>query len=413
MIDDDINKINDIIDELKLLEEMGLIRFDYEMEVKKACSALERNQYDILILDIQLPNLGDKVGLSKDGGINLLKIIDTLDRIKKPNFIIGLTGYDESYEENVNEFQKYLWVLLKYDRTVEEWKKQIHNKVLYLIKAKQDTETKICTENLCFKYDCAIITAVDIEFKNVFNCVPKWDKVEFLDDSTQYYVTKIQDCDSNEISLVLAKQHQMGMVPASVLSYKLIQRFKPRIICMLGIAAGRIGEVELGDIIIANESWDYGSGKIKMGTDGTTFSFEPEPHQLAINPSLKEYLLNDFSEVLYDIRKQWNNSNGIIQNKDINIHVGALASGSSVIQNENVVIEFIQPQNRKVKGLDMETYAVYFAACNVCKPKPLYLSMKTVCDFANQYKDNQHQDYAAFVSANFFFKTIQELIKKL
>lgn len=405
IVDDDVTKINTILEEFKSEIDSEKICIEYELEVKKACRSLEQNYFDLLILDIQLPSLGDRKSMSETGGIDLLHIVETLDRIKKPNAIIGLTAHDEQYSVNFEEFQKSLWVLVKYSRDEREWLNKIREKVLYFIKAKEDLikENQLITE--C---DCGIIVAVETEFNAVINCGLDWEQINNINDSTIYYKAKT----ASGQSLILARQHQMGMVAASLLTEKIINHFHPSIICMLGIAAGREGEVELGDIIVANESWDYGSGKIKASKDGQGYILEPEPHQIAIDIKLKEFLLKGFDDTLYEIRKLWNKSNGRKINKDIKLHIGALASGAAVVQNENVVTEFIQPQNRKVLGVDMETYAVYFVAQNSIRC-PKFLSIKAVSDFANQYKNDSYQEYSAFVSTQFFINILDDILERI
>lgn len=412
IVDDSIQKITDILDELNTIENSQEIEVEYELEIKKACKAVEQKQYDLLILDVQLPSLENREGVSKDGGIGLLKFIDEVDRVKKPNFIIGLTAFDENYEENLKEFQDYLCVLVKYDRVEEIWRKQIARKVSYLMKAKSELLIQNDLESTNCQYDCAIITAVETEMQSVLNCGLTWLPLTLEGDPTIYYQS-VFNKDEQEIKLILAQQHQMGMVAASILSGKMISKFNPKLICMLGIAAGREGEVDLGDIIAVSECWDYGSGKIKSDINGDGFVLEPEPHHLPIEASIKEYLIGDFEGILYEIRKEWNASNGNRQDKDIKLHVGALASGAAVIQDEKIVTNFILPQNRKVLGVDMETYAVYYSANNVQKKKPAYISIKTVCDFANQYKNNSYQSYSAFVSTKFFMYVLQELLHRI
>jgi len=405
MVDDDVTKINTILHEFEKEMNSEKICIEYELEVRKACKLLENSHYDLLILDIQLPSLGAQESMSETGGIDMLRTVETLDRIKKPSAIIGLTAHDEKYCENFEEFQKSLWVLVKYSREEQEWLRKIREKVLYFIKAKDDL---IKANQSIVECDCGIIVAVETEFKAVINCGLSWVQVENINDSTSYYRTKTE---SGKI-LVLARQHQMGMVAAALLTEKMINYFRPKIICMLGIAAGRIGEVELGDIIVANESWDYGSGKIKADNNGQGYILEPEPHQIAIDISLKEFFLNDFDDVMYNIRKAWNKSNGRKIDKDINLHIGALASGAAVVQNEDIVTEFIQPQNRKVLGIDMETYAVYFVANNSLK-HPKFVSIKAVCDYANQYKNDNYQEYSAFVSTQFLLHSLDGILNRI
>ena len=409
IVDDDIEKIQDIRDEFIELIENGEVSIDYEMEIKKACSVLERKRIDLLILDVQLPSLSVRGGVSISGGVDLLKMVEGIDKIKKPGFIIGLTAFDDKYLDMAKEFEEYLWILLKYDKSSLLWKKQISDKVNYLIKSKKDLMLEE-TDN--YIYDCAIITAVDVELESVLNGELNWKKIEIKIDSTIYYEA-IEIINGAPIKFVLAKQHQMGMVSAATLTTKIIKHFKPKLVCMLGIAGGRRDEVNIGDLIIISETWDYGSGKIKSSTEGNKIILEPEPHQISIEPVMKEYFMSGFGDILYEIRRKWNNGGGDPINQDIRVHVGPLASGAAVIQNENVVTEFILPHNRKILGVDMESYAVYFASCNSINPKPKYLSIKAVCDYADQSKNDKYQKYSAFVSTEFFFSIVSELLKKL
>lgn len=405
IVDDNIDKINTILNSFKNEIETEKIYFDYELEIKKACRVLESNYFDLLILDIQLPSLGTGETISKTGGIDLLHMIETIDKIKKPSAIIGLTAYDEEYDENSKAFQESLWVLIKYNRNEQAWLTKIKQKISYYMKAKENLSE---TNQLLTKYDCAILVAVETEFNAVMNCGLSWEVVDKKDDSTLYYRTKTK----NGKELILARQHQMGMVAAALLTEKMINHFHPSMICMLGIAAGREGEVGLGDIIIANESWDYGSGKIKVSNDGTKYILEPEPHQIAIDIRLKELLLRNFDDTLYEIRKIWNKNQGKKINTDIKIHMGPLASGAAVIQTEGILTEFIQPQNRKVLGIDMETYAVYYVAYN-SSLNPKFLSIKAVCDFANQHKNDNYQEYSAFVSTHFLMNILDDILEKI
>lgn len=74
MVDDDVTKIDTVLQYFDADIKTNMINIDYELEVKKACKALETKKYDLLILDIQLPTLGSKDNLSTRGGIDLLQI---------------------------------------------------------------------------------------------------------------------------------------------------------------------------------------------------------------------------------------------------------------------------------------------------------------------------------------------------
>ncbi len=75
-----------------------------------------------------------------------------------------------------------------------------------------------------------------------------------------------------------------------------------------------------------------------------------------------------------------------------------MASCASVIADP-AVVEEIAVHARKLIGMDLETYAVYYAGRACPHPKPDVISLKSVCDFADEDKDDTFQNYAAYTSA--------------
>jgi nucleoside phosphorylase len=90
----------------------------------------------------------------------------------------------------------------------------------------------------------------------------------------------------------------------------------------------------------------------------------------------------------------------------LKMHVGAVASGASVIQNQQVVEQYIDKYNRKLLGIEMEIYGLYFAAMNVSKRRPTVFAIKSVCDFADSAKSDDFQAYAAYTSSQFLYKFV-------
>ena len=60
----------------------------------------------------------------------------------------------------------------------------------------------------------------------------------------------------------------------------------------------------------------------------------------------------------------------------------------------------------------METYAVYFVANNSLK-HPKFVSIKAVCDYANQYKNDNYQEYSAFVSTQFLLHSLDGILNRI
>jgi nucleoside phosphorylase len=172
---------------------------------------------------------------------------------------------------------------------------------------------------------------------------------------------------------------------------------------MGGIAAGIKTKGNFGDILIADLSWDYGSGKMTTNREGE-FVFKQDPRPLSLNPQLNVYVHKEElkNQICKLIEEKWTtSSNGVIDSR-LKIVIGPIASGSYVIENIRKVQEVID-QQRKLIGIDMETYAVFYSAAYSTDPKPYAMSVKSICDYGDINKDDRYQQYAAFTSSNFIY----------
>lgn len=86
--------------------------------------------------------------------------------------------------------------------------------------------------------------------------------------------------------MVCVAASDKGLSSAAIAATKGIQAFRPRYVVMVGICAGVKGRVNIGDIVVADPSWDWGSGKTKVGTDGAQF-FHPAQYQMRLDESLR------------------------------------------------------------------------------------------------------------------------------
>jgi nucleoside phosphorylase len=166
---------------------------------------------------------------------------------------------------------------------------------------------------------------------------------------------------------------------------------------MIGIAAGtKSSNKQFGDVLVADPSVDYNSGKVVGG--GGIREFLPDPYPIGLNPRLRAVLQRYVSnqDVFAEIRKQWNGPSPAAANR---LHVGPLGAADQVIDDPARILE-ITKNWRKLVGVEMETYAVYRACYEAPDPKPRAVSFKSVCDFAAE-KTDSWQAYAAFIAAHF------------
>ena len=218
------------------------------------------------------------------------------------------------------------------------------------------------------------------------------------------YRTCSLNTDSDKrLNVVGTTATSMGLTAASIVTTQLVMQFRPRIVLMLGIAAGtRDGNKQFGDVLVADPSVDYNSGKV-VSAEGIR-DFLPDPYPIGLNPRLRS-LLQKYrgTHAIFDqIQKRWR---GPVPAKPNRLHVGPLGAADQVIDDASRILE-IQRNWRKLIGVEMETYGVYRACYEAPDPKPRFVSIKAVCDFAAE-KGDSWQSYAAFVSAEFAFRFLK------
>lgn len=257
--------------------------------------------------------------------------------------------------------------------------------------------------NVSYDYDVAIITALfKTELESVLNLDGSWENKEIENDSTTYKVGVFKKGNISK-KIVAVSAPQMGMVASSTLCIKLVKHFRPKYIIMPGIAAGVKGETNFGDILVADLTYDASSGKIITDNAGNK-DFSPNPTPIPLNQDIKEKIRDYESkaEYFFNLKKAWQ---GNKPDTELKIKIGPLASVPYVIQNSNELSEILKYQ-RKLIGLEMESYGVFYSAYNGLYPKPIPISIKSVCDFGDKNKADDYQKYAAYTSSHFMYDFI-------
>jgi nucleoside phosphorylase len=189
----------------------------------------------------------------------------------------------------------------------------------------------------------------------------------------------------------------MGLTATAILATQMILLYRPTVVIMVGIAAGTKKQGRgLGDILVADPSVDYASGKFAF-VDGTEI-FQPDPFPLPIDSRIRTLLQED-ARIRCELDTITTGWRGAKPGTPLNVHIGPLGAADQVVDSAARVAE-VQRNWRKLIGLEMETYAMYRAAHEAPRPRPLYVSFKSVCDFAAD-KDDSWQDYAAYTSAEY------------
>lgn len=241
-----------------------------------------------------------------------------------------------------------------------------------------------------YKSFAVILTAVEVETAAVKHCCEGFKRLHIPGDAQEYYETTLKR-DGAELKVITAQQKGMGMTAATLLASKATEHFRPKYLIMSGIAAGADEEAAqmYGDVLVPDMVWDYSAGKyvgpdeakIRFGDVG----FQPRPVSIATD------------EDIIEIVKATTN----MPDNECHVHIGPLACGTSVIANSKIMDKQIRSLFPHTIGLDMESYSVYYAAKNISEPRPKPLVVKSICDFANESKDDRYQKFAAFTSAQY------------
>ncbi|EMR4109877.1 TPA: hypothetical protein QEL08_003351 [Stenotrophomonas maltophilia] len=373
-----------------VLMEAGISRDQIEVAVcsYSARQFLRNDYYDLLLLDVLIP-FRQEDDPDAQVCVDLLEDISEGGEYKRPGNIVGLTAYDEGIADAVDTFNEMLWNVIKVSEADNGWVERVKNCVNYLRSARKEDVTRTS------KAEVLVICALrSPELEAVKKLPWNWEAETPFDDVS--FISKgVVSTAKGNVRVIAAAAPRMGMVASAVLASKLIADVVPDICAMPGISAGFSGRVELGDVVFADPVWDYQAGKRIVDGKGEP-GFEMAPHQIQSSPELRALIeqLSEDKDILRSIRDAWPNP----PRNDLRIRIGPVASGSAVVADRDFAKE-VSHQQRAALGLEMELYGVSSACAMATSPRPKFVGLKAVCDFADADKNDGLQSYSAYTSA--------------
>ena len=368
-------------------------------DVKHALDKLSNNYYDLLIVDMFIPFEWGTGEANPQNAINFLQQLPQDEDLISPFSVLAITKKEDLAIEFKNKLEQLTVTLLQYKENSDSWKPQLQNRLKTILLAKKSLYNK-----QEYDYDVAIINALQdpehAQLKRVFNC--DWKNVLYpLDDFNNYYEGSLVDKDGKKVRCVATYANQMASIASSALTTKIIYNFRPKYLFMTGIAAGVSPDsMNYGDILIASEIFDGASGKIKTDKNTGETVFEPDARQKTLNPEFVNIVtrLKSDRTLLNSICDSYPTSVGK-PTTQLAIHLGPMASVPAVLSCQHE-IDKIMTHGRKLQGIEMESYGMFYAACCAIKPLPqIVASIKSVSDFADIKKNDNYQEYASYTSA--------------
>lgn len=332
-----------------------------------------------------------------------------VDNNKSTRHCIGILNFEfvndfkptQEIKEEFEQIAEVITRLYELNRIYEQQTTETIERIEKLSKELESQKDNLGTlsNSPLVRYDLGILTTTEVEWQQLQRAFPELKRYENFD-GVEYFTCDLSiDSHNKSKKIVAARLPEMGMIAASVSTIKLIDQFHPHFLAMTGIAAGVKEKVNFGDILIADRSWNYGSGKITE-SNGIR-KFHPDTDQLSIDTEIRSQIsvLRSNEELLHKIRQNFPTQER--PDTVLKAHIGHVASGAAVLESLSD-LELIKSHQRNLLGIDMEIYGMYYAADNYSTQiKPKTFAIKSVSDFADTQKNDKCQEYASWTSAAF------------
>lgn len=235
--------------------------------------------------------------------------------------------------------------------------------------------------------DVLAITAVEEETE----ALNRFGFEKQADSEGVHYVAEFDIEGKGSLEVIHCSLGGMGSAAAASVTAASIRRFRPNYVVLLGICAGIGKDAGIGDIIVPSEVLYY--SHIKATEKGP----KNRPSGALSDMKLISYLgslsIDPILDSMPDLSahaKQLNHSPKVLS--------GKMLSGEELVNSRHRVDRLLSVAS-DAKGLDMESWGVYFAAKSERIP---VIAIKAVSDFADGTKSDDHKAYAARLAATFF-----------
>lgn len=343
---------------------------------------LSESAFDVLLLDVLLPA---RAGARPAGehSVELLRQIVEDGTSTAPQFIFGITADAQGTLDYAAEFKSLVTQVVPFNAGDDDWQERL-NVVLQLLKRQEQAKQSN-------DFDVVVLNALrSPELENLLKVWPVRLGPERLLCQNILHSTGTLEIDGATWRVACAHLSQMGPIASAHAAATLLTEFRPRLLVMTGICGGFSKEVEIGDLVIADKSWDWQAGK---WTEDGLLAPSVDPRDGAAD--LVAYARTIGGAVAVAHREFTGHKKPLSAPKLV---AGPMVTGSAVVASKDIQ-EVFKGQHRKMAGIDMECYGMYYAASNHAGATVRTLCIKAVSDLADRAKADDHQQYCSHISA--------------
>jgi nucleoside phosphorylase len=368
--------------------------FTVAKDVASAKKEVQRTTFDIALIDIQVPFRAGEIPHATGGLLFLDHVLSSV-HANRPRYLAGITTDRQAFEKADSQFSSSMFTLVQRDVGSTEWLGRLTRFFSYVesvsVKDEGTRQGARRSGEPTLLVVCALHKKELVPSMEAFPST-HWTLIEDGQDPTSCFKGTVMTR-SGQHTVLAAAAHEPGAPVAAALTARLIQKFKPKIVAMTGIAAATSKDCGFGDILFGEHIWDYTTGK------ATQEGLRPEVRSVKCDAMVLDQsrqLALD-SPFINSVMDEWPGPKPATR---LQVHFGPITSGGAVIEDE-AQVKRVLARDRKTIGLDMEAYGVAVAAWYSERPSPPVLIAKSVVDHAVPPKTDQWHEYAAYTSARF------------
>lgn len=356
-----------------------------------ARDAMTASYFDLLILDLTIPNVKDRGEANYQPAEALLEELFSPGHILTPANILGVTREPDALSRINSSIGAHLMAIIAEDDD-GHWKSELKDRLSYVAVSQKARNTAWLTKH---DYDLLIVTALDKELK------PLREIFELREISSLQgvYEFLFNDKHGRPRKGACSAIGRAGQPSAASEAQGLICQLRPKLAIMIGFCGGVPDKADLGDILFGEVAIDWDYGKWKPTASAAKLYARPEP--ISIRNSRTHHVSRRLVEGgvaaidgLAD--KMFVLSKGEIDAPKMTLT--PFASGSAVIGDPQVLTS-IKALNDNVGGVDMESYGFYYASHYSRAAKPEFLCIKAVADDCGPEKDDRLHEACCYAAA--------------
>lgn len=235
-----------------------------------------------------------------------------------------------------------------------------------------------------------VYTALKSEMDAILRHYPE---VKPFDSDGTFKTTIVNLYAGYETEVLFFSSNAMGSTVSAADCSRLIERYRPDSIVLVGITAGfdqSFPDFDFGDLLIGEQIVGYELAKVKDEDMNRRFDVYRGSYSLI--------------RAVHDADEAWERKI-IIPRPDGNprikpaIHSGVILSGNKVVASHDFKVTLGQSWSKAI-GMEMESWGVAVAAYRSSRDIP-FLCLKSICDWGEADKNDVWQSYCAAVAADF------------